>query len=90
MAAVDGTDHASERLCAALVIQRAHRARADRLLHKLGDELTAGQSDSDSGDEDYDPRNLNCPDRVPGCMCGVQYCDIFSDDPSSYRTSRQL
>ena len=69
---------AAQRLSAALVIQRAYRARADRLLHRLGEELLAGRDDSDSGDEYYDPRNLNCPDRVPGCLCGL----AWSEDPA--------
>ena len=43
--------------------------------------LMATMSDySDSGDEDYDSTNLNCPDRVPGCMCGVRCNDVLSDD----------
>ena len=54
--------------------------REEAEAHHLRDQDFSEQPEDESRDSGYDPDNLRCPDRVPGCFCG--------DDAAEYAAAR--
>ena len=56
--------------------------REEAEAHHLRDQDFSEQPEDESRDSSYDPDNLRCPDRVPGCFCG--------DDAAEYAAARLI
>ena len=41
---------------------------------------TSSGGSSDDGDSNYDPNNMDCPDRVTGCKCGLNADEMLDID----------
>ena len=50
--------------------RRRRLAQREGAEAQLRDQDLSEQPEDESSDSGYDPNNLRCPDRVPGCFCG--------------------